>query len=139
MAAGYSFSLFLIHFSLLILIMPLSPLPRSATFVVAVLVANVAAYGFARVTENRHKHLAAWLRQAICPDSGVGMTRILSRLFICSHHGHLWCTAQDYDAVLSQDCARCSAARLVPTVQAGDGRPGELVRITGPRSAGGLS
>jgi peptidoglycan/LPS O-acetylase OafA/YrhL len=60
-AAGCSFSLFLIHYSLQKLLIYFSPAPKFVTFVAVVIIANVATYYFARLTENKHKAMALWI------------------------------------------------------------------------------
>jgi peptidoglycan/LPS O-acetylase OafA/YrhL len=61
--AGCSYSLFLIH---LVFVKPMIfwfPGPKWLVFALAVIVANVAAYYFARATEAKHKRLSSWILQ----------------------------------------------------------------------------
>ena len=62
-AADYSFTLYLIHYTIMTAIVTIIPERRGpAWFWIAVLTSNAAAYLLARPFEMRHKQLARWLR-----------------------------------------------------------------------------
>jgi peptidoglycan/LPS O-acetylase OafA/YrhL len=65
--ANYSYSLFLIHFTIVKIVVAWSPMPSWATFGAAIVVSNIAAYYFAAMTEARHKKLAGWIMQKLRP------------------------------------------------------------------------
>ena len=59
--AGYSYSLFLVHYTLQKIIIYWWPGPKSTAFAGAVILSNMVAFLFAKYTEGRHKELAGWL------------------------------------------------------------------------------
>jgi len=65
--ANYSYSLFLIHFTIVKIVIAWLPARSWLTFGAAILVANVAAYYFADMTEARHRQLASWILQKLRP------------------------------------------------------------------------
>ena len=69
--ANYSYSLFLIHFTIIKIVSAWSLLTSWLSFGAAIFVANVAAYYFADVTEARHKQLASWILLKLRPSPRV--------------------------------------------------------------------
>ncbi|BAR61165.1 hypothetical protein NK6_8014 [Bradyrhizobium diazoefficiens] len=59
--AGYSYSLFLIHFTIVKIVVWHLTSPLWVRFVLAILISNFVAWLFAMVTEARHKQLARWI------------------------------------------------------------------------------
>lgn len=61
--AGYSYTLFLVHYTILKIFVWLMPSTPWATFAIAIVVSNLVAWLFARVTEANHKQFAGWILQ----------------------------------------------------------------------------
>ncbi|SFJ64896.1 acyltransferase family protein [Bradyrhizobium sp. cf659] len=65
--ANYSYSLYLIHFTIVKIIAWLMPSPLWFSFVVAIVISNLVAWLFASMTESRHKQLARWMLRWLAP------------------------------------------------------------------------
>lgn len=61
--ARYSYTLFLIHYTIVKIIVWLMPSPLWVTFATAIVVSNLAAWLLARATEAKHKQFAGWILQ----------------------------------------------------------------------------
>jgi len=61
--AGYSYTLFLIHYTIVKIIVWLMPSPLWVTFATAIVVSNLASWLFALATEARHRQFAGWILQ----------------------------------------------------------------------------
>ncbi|WP_128928564.1 acyltransferase family protein [Bradyrhizobium guangxiense] len=62
-AANYSFSLFLIHVSIIKPLIYWWPLSKTSGLLTAIVVANIAAAAFAQLTEAKHRQLASRLKE----------------------------------------------------------------------------
>jgi peptidoglycan/LPS O-acetylase OafA/YrhL len=64
--AAFSFTLYLTHYSVILLLLPLRQrMPRFMLLVVMALCANLVAYGLARLFETRHAALNRWIRRRL--------------------------------------------------------------------------
>ena len=77
--ANYSYSLFLIHMTIVNIIVVWSPMPLWLTFSAAIVVSNVAAYYFAKATEAKHKKLAGWIMLKLRPSSREAAPAVYER------------------------------------------------------------
>ncbi|TQF42588.1 hypothetical protein UNPF46_04590 [Bradyrhizobium sp. UNPF46] len=59
--AGYSYTLFLVHYTIVKIVVGLKPAPLWMTFTIAIAVSNSAAWLFALATEAKHKRFAGWI------------------------------------------------------------------------------
>lgn len=65
--ANYSYSLYLIHYTIVKIIVGLMGSPLWVSFVLAILISNLAAWLFAAMTEFRHRQLARWMLRRLAP------------------------------------------------------------------------
>jgi peptidoglycan/LPS O-acetylase OafA/YrhL len=63
--AGFSFSLYLLHYTVLLAFMAFLPSRDASTMWGAMLAANVVSLGLAHFTEREHKRFARWLRARV--------------------------------------------------------------------------
>ncbi|QIP03399.1 acyltransferase family protein [Bradyrhizobium symbiodeficiens] len=61
--AGYSYTLFLVHYTIVKIVVGLMPSPLWMTFTTAIVISNLVAWLLARATEANHKQFAGWILQ----------------------------------------------------------------------------